>query len=127
MAYVYYNPNPGGLNAGDCTVRAIAAATGQSWEKTYTDLALHGFVLHDMPSANRVWGAYLRQLGFRRAILPEDALDGYTVAEFAHDHPYGTYILALSGHVVCVVDGDYLDTWDSGGEIPIYYWSREGW
>lgn len=37
----------------------------------------------------------------------------------------GTYILALSGHVVTVVDGDWYDTWDSGGEIPIYYWVRE--
>jgi len=36
-----------------------------------------------------------------------------------------THILALSGHVVCVMDGDYYDTWDSGGEVPLYYWRKE--
>ena len=48
-----------------------------------------------------------------------------TVSDFAEDHPKGTYILALSGHVVCVKDGDYIDTWDSGNEIPLYYWQQE--
>ena len=23
-------------------------------------------------------------------------------------------------HAVCVINGDYYDTWDSGGEVPIY-------
>ena len=47
------------------------------------------------------------------------------MADFAAEHPSGTYILALSGHVVCVMDGDYYDTWDSGGEVPLYYWRKE--
>lgn len=36
----------------------------------------------------------------------------------------GRYLLALDQHVVAVVDGDYYDTWDSGNEIPIYYWMK---
>ena len=48
----------------------------------------------------------------------------YTVDDFCGDHPVGTYILAIDGHVVCVQDGFYWDTWDSGQEIPIYYWER---
>ena len=48
-----------------------------------------------------------------------------TVEEFCRDHPQGTYILAIDGHVVCAVDGDYLDTWDSGEEVPMYYWEKE--
>lgn len=30
----------------------------------------------------------------------------------------------IDGHVVCVQDGFYWDTWDSGQEIPVYYWER---
>lgn len=125
MAYVRHNENPDGRNVGDCTIRCISRALGQPWEQTYIGLALQGFLMCDMPSANAVWGAYLRSKGFVRQVIPDTCPDCYTVADFAADHPAGTYILALSGHVVCVIDGDWIDTWDSGGEIPLYYWHKE--
>jgi len=123
--FIRYNPNPDRRNVGDCTVRAISKALGQDWETTYTGLALEGFCRCDMPSANHIWGAYLKRHGFRRSLIPDECPDCYSVAEFAADHPKGTYILALSGHVVCVQDGDYYDSWDSGGEVPLYYWQRK--
>jgi hypothetical protein len=27
--------------------------------------------------------------------------------------------------VVCVENGCYHDTWDSGDELPVYYWERK--
>lgn len=48
-----FNPNPRGSSVGDCAVRAVAAATGQSWEQAYIGLAMMGYALGDMPSANR--------------------------------------------------------------------------
>jgi hypothetical protein len=125
MSHIYFNPNPLGKSVGDCTVRALSKALGQTWEQIHAGLCLQGFCLCDMPSANHVWGAYLREHGFARHILPDTCPDCYTVAEFAAEHPYGTYILALSGHVVCVQDGDWYDTWDSGGGVPLYFWSKE--
>lgn len=78
-------------------------------------------MLRQMPSANAVWGSYLERLGFRRNIAPAMT----TVRQFCEEHREGRYILALSGHVVAVMDGgDYLDTWDSGDEIVLYYWER---
>jgi len=124
MGYVHYNPNPAGKSVGDCVVRAISKALGLDWETVYTGVALQGFVMGDMPSANHVWGAYLHSKGFSRHILPDTCPDCFTVAEFAAEHPRGTYILALSGHVVCVQDGDWYDSWNSGGETPLYYWER---
>lgn len=120
-----YNPNPQEARVGDCTVRAIARATGKTWQQTYIGICLEGYCMGDMPSANHVWGAYLRRMGFVRRMLPDDCPDCYTVADFCRDHPEGTYVLAISGHVVCVQDGDYYDTWDSGDQIPVYYWTRE--
>lgn len=124
MAYRAYNPNPDGKRVGDCTVRAISAASGKSWEEVYIALAVEGFALHDMPSANRVWGSVLRRHGWHRQALPNTCPDCYTVADFAADHPAGAYILALPSHVVTVIDGDWLDTWDSGEETPLYYWQK---
>ena len=123
--FVSYNPNPVGLKVGDCVVRALSKALGQDWEQTYIDLCVEGCLRCDMPSANAVWGAYLRRKGFERDIVPNSCPDCYTVEDFCEDHPNGTYILALDGHVVSVVDGQYFDTWQSGREVPIYYWHRK--
>ncbi len=124
--YVKYNPNPENKSVGDCTIRAISAALGQDWEKTYTGICLQGFLMADMPSANHVWGAYLRKKGFVRNTIPDDLPENYSVRDFCRDMPRGTYILACSGHVVTVIDGKYYDTWDSGDKIPLYYWERRG-
>lgn len=123
--FVSYNPNPVGLKVGDCVVRALSKALGQKWEETYIDLCVEGCLRCDMPSANAVWGAYLRRKGFEREIIPNTCPECYTVEDFCADHPNGTYILALDGHVLSVVDGQYFDTWQSGREVPIYYWHRK--
>jgi hypothetical protein len=34
------------------------------------------------------------------------------------------YVLGIGDHVVCAVNGDWYDAWDSGAEIPAYYWER---
>lgn len=121
--YKFYNPNPTRQRVGDCTIRAICKATGKRWETVYVILCSFGFSTWDMPSANMVWGQYLRDIGFRRYLIDDDT-GKYTVEDFCRDHPKGTYILAVDGHVVCVVDGFYFDSWDSGQEIPIYYWTK---
>lgn len=125
MAYSYFQPNPRGKAVGDCTVRAIAKATGKDWDSVYWGLCIEGNLEADMPSSNAVWGAYLKKQGFRRGLVREDCPECYTVADFAQEHPTGTFILALSGHAVCVEDGKLFDSWDSSGETPLYFWTRE--
>ena len=120
--YRHYNPNPDGKKVGDCVIRALAKAMNMDWERTYMAVVLQGYIMHDMPSANSVWGALLRSKGYKQRTVDVDNPDYYTLADFAADHAEGKYIVALSSHVVCVVDGDWYDTWDSGGEEPLYYW-----
>ena len=121
VEYAHYNPSPFGKNVGDCTVRALSKALDQNWHETYFGLCIEGALRGDMPSANATWGAYLRRNGYKRELAPEDV----TVAEFADAHPNGSYILALSGHVVCVIDDVLYDTWDSGNETVLYFWRKE--
>lgn len=126
MGYAYYNPNPCKKSVGDCTVRAISNALGQTWEETYVGLALEGFARGDLPNADSVWGPYLKAHGFTRHMLPDTCPDCYSVADFARDNPRGVYILSMPGrHVVCVENGKWCDSWDSGGECPVYYWTKE--
>lgn len=122
--YRNLNINPLHKRSDDCTVRAIATVLNLPWEEVYADLCLEGLKFYDMPSANHVWGSYLKKKGFVRHIIPDSCPNCYTVEEFSRDNPKGRYILALHGHVVPVIDGDYIDTWDSGDRIPVYYWKK---
>lgn len=125
MSWIPHNENRERNNVGDCVIRAISKALNQEWDKTYIDICLEGLLICDMPSANHVWGAYLRRKGYKRYIIPDECPDCYTVRDFCRDHSKGVYILAISGHVVCCIDGNYYDTWDSGSKIPVYYWKKE--
>ena len=120
--YIKSNINPSGKQVGDCVIRAISVALNQSWEKTYIELAIQGFMMADMPSSDSVWNEYLKNKGLIRRIVPDTCPNCYTVKQFADDHPEGVYIIFVGQHVVAVIDGNYIDTWDSGDRVPIYYW-----
>lgn len=121
----YYNPNPYGKTVGDCTVRALSKALDEDWTTAYARLVLAGYLLGDMPSSDAVWSDVLRSKGFKRYVIPNTCPSCYTVADFAAEHPSGTYILAIGGHVVCVEHGDVYDSWDSTRESPVFYFTRE--
>lgn len=120
-----YNPNPKDARVGDCVIRSLSKALRMSWEDIYIDLASEGLRKCDMPSANHVWGSYLMRNGFKKHLLPDTCPECYSVSKFCKDHYDGTYVIVLQGHVVTAVDGDYYDTWDSGNEVPIYYFKKE--
>lgn len=123
--WVEFNVNPMSRRVGDCVIRALARVTDQDWETTYTHICLQGFMMCDMPSADEVWGAYLRGRGFRRAVIADECPECYTVRDFCRDYPRGRFVLALHEHVVAVIDGNYYDTWDSGDMAPLYYFCKE--
>lgn len=121
----YFNPNPvNDKSVGDCAVRAIAKALNTDWETAYTKLSLNGFAMGDMPNANNVIGATLRQSGFKRESLPDNCNDCYNAEEFARDHTKGIYVLFFGNHVATIKDGTLYDSWNSSNEIPQYYWYK---
>lgn len=120
--WVRCNLNPEHKNVGDCVVRAIAMATNRRWVDVYDDLCAMGRYDYDMPSSNSVWGHYLYHLGFEPFILPDQCPRCITVKEFTRNYPRGTYIIGTGSHAIAIIDGDYYDSWDSGMEIPSYFW-----
>lgn len=123
--WIKYNPNPTGRNVGDCAVRAIAVALNIDWEDAYAMIVENGYAMGDMPSADSVWGAVLRQNGFYRKAIPNTCPDCYTAEDFCRDNPYGIFVLAFGGHVATVVNGDLYDSWNSSQMIPVYVWYRK--
>ena len=125
MGYKHFNNNPQGLSVGDCVVRAISKILGVTWDDVYIELVTQGLIMSDMPSANAVWGSYLKNKGFKRAVVPNVCPDCYTVRDFVQENTKGKFILATGTHTIAVVNGDYFDSWDSGDEMPVYYWYKE--
>lgn len=124
MSFVQYNPNPKRKSVIDCTIRALSKALDTDWDDAYIRLCMKGFVMKNMPSANEVWHELLKDEGYERHIIPNTCPDCYTVRAFCMEHPIGLYILGTGSHVITVENGDYYDNWDSGDEVPIYYWER---
>lgn len=123
-AYIHRNYNPYGKIVGDCVIRAVSTVLGESWDDTYWGIAEEGFTIKDMPSSNDVWGAYLIRNGYVRRTLPDTCPMCYTVKDFCDEHPLGRYVLATGTHAIAVINGEYIDTWDSGDLTPMYYFER---
>lgn len=122
--YVYENVNPQKKLVKDCVIRAIANVIGKTWHEVYFDICAEGGVECDMPSSNGIWKNYLMRNGFKMELIPNTCPNCYTIKDFTKDHPNGSYIVCTGEHAVAVKGGNYYDTWDSGDEIPLYYFYK---
>lgn len=120
--WIDYNPNPRKKNTGDCAVRAIAKALGVNWEQSKVLLDIYSMDNSEVETSDLVWGEILFVNGFE--MIPLNCTSGCDLVGFCKEHNRGTYVVKLPNHVVCVVDGDYYDSWDSGREVPIYCWRK---
>lgn len=67
--FIKENLNPQNKNVGDCVIRAISKVLNQSWGRTYLELAVYGYSMADLQSADAVWGRV--QKGCATHGLPE--------------------------------------------------------
>lgn len=123
--WIKVNANPANKRVGDCVVRAISIATGKPWVDVYDDLYRVGRYEFNMMSSNDVWGKYLYWMGFEPFILPDACPECVTVREFARHFPIGTYIVGTGSHAVAIIDGNWLDTWNSADAVPEYFFVVE--
>ena len=121
--YKYFNNNPNLNITSDCAVRAISKVLKLSWDEAFDLLAQMAKNMGVMPSDKAVTDAILRMNGFYKEGFP-DCYKCYTVRDFARNHPVGEYVVDTGSHVVAVIDGDWYDSWPSGDEHIIFYWTR---
>ena len=106
--FIELNSNPITARVGDCVIRAIAAAET------------------DLPISNTVWGRYLNDRNYKYFSVPNTCPFCYSVKDFCKDNPNGTFVLGTGKHAICIIDGNYYDSWDSGDEVPIYGFKKGG-
>lgn len=120
--WIYTNPNPKGKHVPDCVIRAISIAYRMDWYLVYDNICAVGRMDCNMPSADSVWGHYLKLQGASPFILPESCPECITVKAFCDIYPKGRYIIGTGSHAVAIIDGNYYDSWDSGDEMPSFFW-----
>lgn len=110
MIFQYYNANPRQRHVNDCTVRAISLATEKSWDETYQTLSNFARAQAIMPDDVLYIDEYLNR-HFKK-IYDKRFERPITVGDFVLDNPYGTFLITMSGHITCAIDGTIYDTFD---------------
>ena len=123
--FYYYNANPKGRKTDDCVVRAIATATGKSWEDTLRGLTECAIKYGYMINTVELYDKYLKELGWVKQKQPRKRDNKrYRAKEFVKVFK-GTAVVNLGQlHVGCVKDGQVWDIWDSSNEVIGNYWVK---
>lgn len=106
--FKYYNANPLGRHVSDCSVRAISLATEKSWDETFEELSRYAkkeaITFSEIAFINEYLAErYPRYCSEDRPILVKDFLDLQLP---------GRWLITMSGHITCAIDGVCYDTFD---------------
>lgn len=114
--YCFYNANPLQRRVNDCTVRAISLATKTTWDDTYRELSEYAQKLATMPDDVIYIDGYLDRR-FTKVYEKNKAPYALTVEDFARSNPFGTFLITMSGHITCCIDGCIYDTFNPKDRI----------
>ncbi len=122
----YYNCNPHHKRTDDCVIRAIAAATGDSWEETLRELTEYMLKTGYMISTPELYGKYLKDKGWKKQKQPVHK-DGTKVLikEFLDTFDGSAVAHAGKGHVTYLSEGNLYDIWNCENEVLGSYWTYE--
>lgn len=110
MSFKYLNLNPKGRNVSDCTVRAFALAHNTTWFHAYDILSEYArercIVIDDTSFINDFLSENYPYMCYKCRGKK------ITVGEITDKFKYGVYLITMSGHITCMIDGTIYDTWD---------------
>lgn len=114
--YKFYNANAHGKFANDCVVRAISLAEDKTWNETYEELSeiaqRNGIILDDVNFVEPLLDSRYERVCY----------DNKYVGDFVEEHPRGTYLITMLGHITCCIDGVLYDTFDCRNRIMLCAW-----
>lgn len=123
--YISYNANTRNKAVGDCTKRALSLAFGLDYDDVSREL---NQIKRDRGqtryNSDSVWTKFTDRRNVR--FIKDNR--GINLDEFCQEHPTGTYLI-LTGkpardyadHIVCVIDGNIYDSWNSGDQKVFKY------
>lgn len=106
--YKYYNANPLGRHVNDCSVRAISLAKNQTWDQTYEELSVFAQEQAITFSEIEFIDQYLAER--YKKYCPKNRI--IQLKDFLELQLPGRWLITMSGHITCVIDGVCYDTFD---------------
>lgn len=134
-AWKRYNANSKDIDTGDCVKRSISLAYGIDYDQVAKDLnKIKRDIGVDAFNIHPVYDRYIMSLGVDEFGKPKKfgLADKLTVDEFCNAFTEGTFIILCgkapgrTSHMVCIIDGDYWDSWDSGMWYVSYIYCVSG-
>lgn len=123
--YIKYNANPSGKKTADCSIRAVAVATGLGWDKAFKGLTEAAYKLKTVPSDTEAVEYFLLSQGFKVGkVKIKKGEHRPTVNQFATMNPEIYAVLRVAGHLTCSGRGNYVDIWDCGDKSVYKYWYK---
>ena len=126
IRYEKYNNNPKGRKTGDCTIRAIAEATGCTWDEILTELCESSLKTKYSPTSRENCDKVLSAHGFVKMKQPRK-WDGkkYRVGEMDEVCKYKQdIVVSVAHHFTCIRNKTVKDTWDCRDMTVGNYWVR---
>lgn len=118
--FKYLNLNPKGRIVSDCTVRAFALAHNISWYKSYDILSAYArkqcIVIDDTSFIDDFLSENYDYICYKCKN------EKITVGEVSELYPHGTYLITMSGHITCMIDGIIYDVWDCSDNYAWRIW-----
>jgi hypothetical protein len=105
------------FEANDCTVKAIAIATGEGYDMAHYALECAGRKARKGTSLGRMKEA-LNLLGYTWHRMKREDFSARTPISLEREALPGNYIVSFNTHVAAVIDGEILD-WCKGRRFRI--------
>lgn len=133
--YHFYNANPKCKLTSDCSIRAIALATGKEWDIVFDELCDMARKYKQMPNDKKLLNRYLKSKGWIKQPQPKRE-DGtkYTGEEWCRKLTeercaYSSVIANIGGHhMICITQYNEAytihDTWDCSEYCIGNYWIK---
>ena len=136
----FYNANPKNKITGDCVIRALSTAMGESYETVYRELFEFSLKCGYMLNSKECYDKYLVSKGWIKQKQPrKDNNTKYTGKEFCEqlqedpwiftgkEYDFNARIIAKIGghHIIAIIDGKVHDIWNSTGGCIGNYWLKE--
>lgn len=126
MKFIKYNANPKGWKTGDCVIRAVAAATQQSWDTVYEDLSKLGGKKCRMPNDPLVYSSYLKDKGFQEMKqMKHPNGKRYTIGDIVEKYPFSIVVMNCANHLTVAIAGHIIDLWNTEYKTGGKYWLKE--
>lgn len=123
--YRYHNENPKGRRTDDCVIRAIATATGQTWDDTLRGLTECAIKHKYMINTVELYDKYLKELGWHKNKQPRKTDNKrYRASEFVKDFDGIAVVNLGQNHVACIKEHQVWDIWNSSNEVIGNYWTK---